>query len=187
MGSYTRTIKAKAPSVQPPGKAGCRKYSAKRCHKCSAKRCITCKMHLEHTVRFCSGRTRATFRIRDVVTCKSANLVYLLDCNRCRDVQYVGETKQTLRKRLYGHRSKINARPSTGNPVSKTAPKEAMETLVARHFQGPGHSIGDLRVTIIELIHHHQGRDSTYYRKKRERFWRHKLKTKYPDGLNVFD
>ena len=57
------------------------------------------------------------------------------------------------------------------------------DSLVARHFQKEGHSVLDLRVTIVELM----TSQDTNSRRARERFWRHKLKTNYPQGLNVWD
>ena len=58
-----------------------------------------------------------------------------------------------------------------------------LETLVARHFQKQDHDISHMKVTVIEQIR----KDDTKLRKQRERFWRHKLKTNYPEGLNVWD
>ena len=46
-------------------------------------------------------RTRFSF------TCKTKNLVYLIQCSNC-GLQYVGETKNPLHIRMNGHRSDIN-------------------------------------------------------------------------------
>ena len=137
------------------------------CHKCT-KKCIVCKDHLQETATFCSVVTGHTFSIRDALTCSSTNIIYLIDCQRCRKVQYVGETGQSVRARFYNHRSDIN----TGKA-----------TLVARHFCSPDHNLLDMNCTAIEQINI---RDPSK-RKSREKFWRHKLRTNYPDGLNVFD
>ena len=108
------------------------------------------------------------FTIRDSATCKSSNLVYLINCAHCQDVQYVGETGNTLQIRFNGHRSDI---------------RRKQDTLVARHFCGPDHSLSDLRCCVIELMK----TEDVQKRKERERMWRHKLKTNYPFGLNVWD
>ena len=56
-------------------------------------------------------------------------------------------------------------------------------TLVARHFYTKGHTVDDLMCTAIEL--NRRGDDAS--RKEREKFWRHKLRTNFPDGLNAWD
>jgi hypothetical protein len=148
------------------------------CTRCTAKRCILCQEHLQQTTTFSSVRTGQRFQIRDHVDCKSTNVIYLIDCAKCHDVQYVGETGQTVSRRFHGHRSSIKQQ---GN--SSTNDSSKRETLVARHFQGQGHTLQHLRVTVIEQVQE----DNTNTRRKRERFWRHKLKTNYPEGLNVWD
>ena len=40
------------------------------------------------------------------VNCKSANIIYILECSVC-GLQYVGESKQPFHKRLNGHRSDL--------------------------------------------------------------------------------
>ena len=44
--------------------------------------------------------------------CKTENIIYLLECAICA-LQYIGETKQQLSKRLNGHRSDANCKPDT--------------------------------------------------------------------------
>ncbi|KAL8598816.1 hypothetical protein ACOMHN_015395 [Nucella lapillus] len=46
-----------------------------------------------------------------------------------------------------------------------------------------GHALTDMKCTVIEGIR----MDNTDVRKQREKFWRYKLRTNYPEGLNVFD
>ena len=175
----SRVPRPKPLNSQPPG-----------CCKCSAKRCVLCSSHLQDTKTFTSVRTGHVYTIRDSVGCKSSNIIYLIDCNRCHDVQYVGETGNTASKRFHGHRSNIGVVQSSQTPAAARGPIRLVdpsgikrETLVARHFQGKAHKLEDMRVTVIELI-----RSSDIgVRKRRERFWRHKLRTNYPDGLNVWD
>ena len=66
-----------------------------------------------------------------------ATLVYLIDCAKCGSVQYVGETGNSLQNRFYHHRSDIKTNKNTS---------------VARHFNGSGHTLADLRCTAIEKI-----------------------------------
>ena len=138
------------------------------CLKCpDVRKCITCRTHLKETPTFSSVMTGNTYNIRSSVHCKSVNLIYLIDCDRCRRVQYVGETGNTVRKRFHSHRWDVNNK----------------STLVARHFNEKGHSASDLKCTVIELIYS----SDVQVRKRHEKFWRHKLMTNFPNGLNVFD
>ncbi|KAL8598101.1 hypothetical protein ACOMHN_030387 [Nucella lapillus] len=151
-------------------------------YKCTSKRCVVCQLYLLQTTTFSSVRTGQTFSIRDRVSCKTNNLIYLMDCAKCKDVQYTGETGQTLQRRFHAHRSNIGV-----NTEKQKSPKELskyrQDTLVAKHFQRKGHSVLDMRVTVIETMRS----EEVTHRRARERFWRHKLKTNYPDGLNVWD
>ena len=138
------------------------------CYKCSAKKCIICQQHLSTTTTFTSIRTQQQFTIRSHLTCQSTNIIYLINCNKCHNTQYVGETGKTLQNRFYHHRSDINTNK---------------DTLVARHFNSTDHTLTDLSVTAIEQMR----QPSPTIRKRREKYWRHQLRTNYPDGLNVWD
>ena len=72
------------------------------------------------------------------MNCKSANVIYGLECNLC-GLVYVGETKGKLHKRIRGHRSSII------NNVND---------IVYQNFNQPNHSIRSMRVRIIEKIYH---------------------------------
>ena len=138
------------------------------CFKCTQK-CIICKEHLKQTTSFSSVKTKKTFSIRDHLICSLNNIIYLIDCAKCGSVQYVGETGNSLQNRFYHHRSDI---------------KTNKNTLVARHFNGSGHTLADLRckkkTEKIKSL-------SPQTRKQKKRFWRHKLKTNYADGLNAWN
>ena len=98
--------------------------------------------------------------------CKTENIIYLLECAIC-GLQYIGETKQQLSKRLNGHRSDANCKPDL--PLS-------------RHLRSTGHhdSFGKLKVTIID----HNPKWDDKSRQERESFWIRKLKTLSPNGIN---
>ena len=154
------------------------------CHTCNAKRCVVCQYHLKTTNTFESVVNGGKHAIKSQVSCSSQNLVYLIDCSKCYKAQYVGETGQTLKKRLYGHRHNIlryetNKKDNNSNTSKYT--KE--DTMVAKHFNLPHHSLTDMKCTVIEKI----CTDDASLRKRREKFWRHQLQTNFPDGLNVFD
>jgi hypothetical protein len=82
------------------------------------------RMEIEKFIIYCNAN------------CKTENIIYLLECAIC-GLQYIGETKQQLSKRLNGHRSDANCKPDL--PLS-------------RHLRSTGHqdSIGKLKVTIID-------------------------------------
>ena len=154
---------SKAPPLQQP-----KDSSPAGCFKCAARKCIICQNHLVSTTSFTSARTQQHFTIRCHLTCQSSNIIYLIDCRQCKNIQYVGETGKTLQNRFYHHRSDIKTRKST---------------LVAQHFNSKNHTLADLACTAIEQIR----QPDPQIRKQKEKYWRHKLKTNYPEGLNVWD
>ena len=82
---------------------------------CGRSRCKTCSA-LISTDTFTSHYTGKTYTLRTAATCKSRDVVYLLQCRKC-GLQYVGETEQALNERLNSHRSDIN-RKSKDKPVA---------------------------------------------------------------------
>ena len=93
---------------------------------CGSKCCKTC-------VSLCAGNTftsTVTNKRYNVVspnqsmTCAKANVIYLVTCKRC-GIQYVGETRQTLRKRLNNHRNRL---------------KQLSNFYLYQHFTSDGHS-----------------------------------------------
>ena len=109
----------------PPGNTPC---GRSRCKACSA---------LMTTDTFTSHCTGKTYIPRTAATCKSRDVVYLIQCRRC-GLQYVGETEQALNERLNSHGSDIN-RKSKDKPV-------------AVHFNLPGHCTADLQVMVIDQL-----------------------------------
>ena len=96
---------------------------------------MTCK-NIQCTQKFRSTHTGEKIIIYCNANCKTENIIYLLECAMC-GLQYIGETKQQLSKRLNGHRSDANCKPDL--PLS-------------RHLRSTGHhdSFGKLKVTIID-------------------------------------
>jgi tripartite motif-containing protein 2/3 len=96
---------------------------------------MTCK-NIQCTQKFSSTHTGVKFTIYCNANCKTENVIYLLECAIC-GLQYIGETKQQLSKRLNGHRSDANCKPDL--PLS-------------RHLRSTGHHdyFGKLKVTIID-------------------------------------
>ena len=115
-------------------------------------------------------------RIKDTLTCKSKNLIYLIECKKCATrnlpCQYIGETKRHLHERFGEHRRSVQNHQQLANP-----------TPVSEHFNLPRHSVNDIRLIPLELIH--TNRDSV--RKAREAHLIDKAKTLEPQGLNRRD
>jgi len=107
-----------------------------RTTNCS-KGCVTCPFINKEPVAV-SNSTGAAFGMANHAThdCNTKGLIYLIECKQCH-YQYVGLTKQTLRKRLSGHRHLIS---NDG------------QTLLARHFRAPGHSISDLTIRVLQHV-----------------------------------
>ena len=115
-----------------------------------------------------TGSTGTTHKTRSTFTCKTRNLVYLIQCRKC-GLQYVGETANPLHIRMNGHRSDIHTQ-KTDKPV-------------AAHFNLPDHTLDDLQVMGIKKIHN----NDTEWRKHRESYWIFTLDTLAPTGMNLED
>ena len=74
-------------------------------HSCGDKR-LKCFRHIQHSSSYNSKVTGKQYNIFCTVNCKSANVIYFLECSIC-GLQYVGESKQPFHKRLNGHRSDL--------------------------------------------------------------------------------
>ena len=102
--------------------------------------------------------------IESAVNCQTKNLVYCISCDRCLE-QYVGETEKTLSQRFAQHRGYVN--------------NQKLDQATGEHFNLPGHSLSDMKVTILEKLHS----DDPNMRKIRESYYIKKLNTKYK-GMN---
>ena len=100
--------------------------------------------------------------------CGVENVVYLVTCKKCK-IQYVGETENSLRQRMCGHRSCI----------------KNLSSLLGGHFDD--HGIENFSVQIIERIDPRRKRhDKTIkdHRLDREDYWMRELGTITSFGLN---
>ena len=127
--------------------------------KCGDKRCKTC-IHTCNTTSIVSSATQRTYNIRQHITCKSNNVIYLITCKRC-GVQYVGKTDQKLHKRFNGTRSDIEKA------------KEDKDGPVTRHFKSGDHSVADIHITGFDML---PGADMIALVNK-ETFWMKELQT----------
>ena len=131
---------------------------------CGRPRCKSC-VHIWTGMTFAATITGEKFRTRVTANCRTKNIVYLTECQRCKK-QYVGETDNPLHLRMNGHRSDY---------FRKLSDKPVVE-----HFNTIGPSFEDLTVMAIEQIMADSDR-----RKQRESFWIHTLWPLAPDGFNL--
>jgi hypothetical protein len=134
---------------------------------CNKPRCKTCIV-MPNTDVFVS-KLGAKTSIKGQINCKTSNVVYLVSCTIC-NLQYVGETKQQLAKRMNLHRSDWKLCRFARAPM-------------AEHFHKDGHSIDDMSLCGIEADPDWSDKD----RKTRETYWIRRLNTLSPAGINKGD
>jgi hypothetical protein len=111
--------------------------------------------------------TGKQYKILCTVNCKSANIIYILECTVC-GFQYVGESMQPFHKRLNGHMSDLTKKPFL--PVSQ-------------HFGLSDQSLEDFnRIQILVIEHNCLWSD--FQCENREIFWIKELRVLHPDGIN---
>ena len=105
--------------------------------------------------------------IKQKIQANTQNCVYLITCKKC-NLQYVGETRNTIADRLNQHRYNIN---------------NAKETtlLIVQHFMT--HGIHAMEACGLE----HNPHWSDGQRRFHEKQWISKLNTTFPTGLNTKD
>jgi len=70
---------------------------------CNKTRCQLCPLVVTKTEIDIPNRTEK-FVPSGHFTCDSSNVIYLITCKKCPSTYYIGETGQTLRKRMNGHK-----------------------------------------------------------------------------------
>ena len=104
------------------------------------------------------GLLGAHYKIRDHITCTTSNIIYLISCRIC-GIQYISETKNSLKKRFYGHRSTVKT--------------HKLNTPVGQHFNLHNHSTSDMILQGIEALANR--RESV--RLSREKMWIRRVHT----------
>ena len=114
------------------------KESASRISKCNESRCDICKNCMAFKNEFTCTATGKTYKVRDDLTCKSDNAIYLISCKKCKQ-QYVGSAYEgNFKPRFRVHKSDIN----TGK----------VRCGVARHFLNNCTRINKLENVEVQLI-----------------------------------
>ena len=108
-----------------------------KCSKCSLEKCKCCNFMVSSSIINFNGKF--SLPILSNSNCKSENCVYIIHCIFCNSF-YVGETKQTMEKRLDGHLSNIRCFVPYDKEISE----------VALHFNRKGHNFSQhLKVFIF--------------------------------------
>jgi hypothetical protein len=141
---------------------------------------ITCKycklLNKKWTLTSSFMQTNHRVRIGCRISCRTTNVVYTITCQKCK-LQYVGETKRELRRRMYEH---VRSIEQFGKPGIQATP-------VADHFNHDCKRPAKLQFQIVETIRADPTKESTTnLRRKRETFWILTLRTLEPMGMNVF-
>lgn len=154
-------VKSKLPEREKRCVKGMKKCNLPNCHSCP---------HIREAKVVYSSANNFKVTISTPVSCSTKNLVYVITCDKkeCKHKQYIGETGKQLKERFKQH---LDCVRSQNENLNKTA--------VAEHFNLPGHSVANMKVSVIENCK----QESTMYRKCRESFFINKFETKHL-GLN---
>ena len=106
--------------------------------KCNSIRCKTCSFVKDGISSCTFENTGQTHIIKQTITCASNNLIFMIQCRKCKSTpntpaEYIGQTKRALRDRFEEHCRAI---------PNKT------EDAVPKRFNQPRHQLKD----IVELI-----------------------------------
>ena len=119
-------------------------------------------LETDYITSFSNGKT---YQLQTVATCKTHNVIYLIQCQKCSQ-QYVGESGQALHERLNSHRSDVRLKK--------------IEKSVSAHFNSPTHTSQDMKVAVIEVLR----RNNVRLRRLWESHWITTLQTIHPYGIN---
>ncbi|MGL5746098.1 MAG: GIY-YIG nuclease family protein [Cetobacterium sp.] len=108
--------------------------------------------------------TKQIYQVDRTLSPDTRNCVYLIFCTKCKK-QYVGQTKNEVRTRIYQH---------THNILHKIHKRR----FLIQHFLV--HGLSSLRATVLQTNPLWSLRD----RLRAEGFWINRLNTLYPRGLN---
>ena len=152
-------IKSKVP---PPPKVH-EEWKIIGMYKCG-KSCPTCPYI--KTGKYININKNEKWKISENVNCETYNCIYIIECQKekCQK-KYIGQTKRQLKYRIADHRGYIT--------------NKVLSTPTGEHFNLPGHSLADMRTSVIEQIK----KNDEYYRKERETYCINKFNTYY-EGLN---
>ena len=111
-----------------------------------------------------SSKSDFVQEINAVVNCQTKNIIYCITCTNC-DEQYIGQSERTLQARFSEHRDYVK--------------HEKVEKACGWHFNKKGHSVHNMRVTVLEKVHS----TDEVLREERESMYIKKFNSKYK-GIN---
>lgn len=129
--------------------------------RCDTPRCKTCK-HIKPTT-VCRSHNKM-HAIRSTIDCATKEVIYCLHCSKC-NLQYVGQTGNTLRERVSNHLSCI---------------RKKVPTPVSLHFNQQDHNIHHCQVIGLQ----HLPSSTRPIREAAEQDWIQRLNTLAPLGIN---
>ena len=109
--------------------------------------------------------------VRSTQTDAMATINTAVNCRTSRVKQYCGKMVSEFRSCMYQHWVSV-----TGTD-GKTGP--SLEKAVGAHFNGPGHKVSDMSMTILEKVWN----EDPMYLAVREEFWINKMNSKHK-GMN---
>ena len=110
-----------------------------KCSPCLRRIERKCCKHKISTSKFKNRSGTKEYKIFHNVNCKSKNVIYLVQCRKCKNKHFVGKCEeQKMQKRINTHRN--DAKNPDSIPVD-------------RHFSLPGdHFDSDFKLTITEEV-----------------------------------
>ncbi|CAM4716809.1 unnamed protein product [Caretta caretta] len=103
-------------------------------YPCNKARCQLCPhIYSGDTI---TGPNNISHTIRGSFTCTSTNVIYAIMCQQCPSAMYIGQTGQSLHKRINGHKSDVK--------------NYNIHKPVGEHFNLSGHAITDMKVAILK-------------------------------------
>ena len=106
------------------------------------------------------------WKLNSKFDCNTYNVVYAIKCKKDNCNQsYIGETKRMLKFRLADHYGYVRS--------------QRLDTPTGAHFNSPGHTLGDLSISVIERSR----KNNHPYRRQREEYHINRFDT-YFNGMN---
>ena len=130
--------------------------------------CFTCK-YVEPCDSITSNATNLVYKLKHDLNCNSSNIIYLIQCGNC-GMQYVGQSKRSLRGRFNNHRYDI---------------ENERNSVVSAHFNRACF-IGDCKIIpIFKCPTFDSEEETTKIRLEIEQYFIKTLKTYAPYGMNI--
>ena len=102
-------------------------FKSPKCHLCP-------NINTNPTIIVPNG---AAIKISGNFSCNSSNIIYAISCNLCPKAICIGETSNSIRQRMNGHRSNI---------------KHNRNKPVAEHFNKPDYTLDNLKLAVIKEV-----------------------------------